>query len=80
MKITLKVKVFAIIILLITMALIMGLFAFISMKNAAKTTEDISQKYMHVYTLNTAIGLNSMDFRRFFIFFSAHQLMLIWKL
>ena len=66
MKITLKVKIFAIIILLITMALIMGLFAFLSMKNAANTTEDMSQKYMHVYTLNTTIGLNSMDFRRFF--------------
>ena len=66
MKITLKVKIFAIIILLITMALIMGLFAFLSMKNAANTTEDMSQKYMYVYTLNTTIGLNSMDFRRFF--------------
>jgi len=66
MKITLKVKIFAIIILLITMALIIGLFAFLSMKNAANTTEDMSQKYMHVYTLNTTIGLNSMDFRRFF--------------
>ena len=66
MKITLKVKIFAIIILLITMALIMGLFAFLSMKNAANTTEDMSQKYMHVYTLNTTIGLNAMDFRRFF--------------
>ena len=66
MKITLKVKIFAIIILLIAMALIMGLFAFLSMKNAANTTEDMSQKYMHVYTLNTTIGLNSMDFRRFF--------------
>ena len=66
MKITLKVKIFAIIILLITMALIIGLFAFLSMKNAANTTEDMSQKYMHVYTLNTTIGLNAMDFRRFF--------------
>ena len=66
MKITLKVKIFAIIILLIAMALIMGLFAFLSMKNAANTTEDMSQKYMYVYTLNTTIGLNSMDFRRFF--------------
>ena len=66
MKITLKVKIFAIIILLITMALIMGLFAFLSMKNAANTTEDMSQKYMYVYTLNTTIGLNAMDFRRFF--------------
>ena len=66
MKITLKVKIFAIIILLITMALIIGLFAFLSMKNAANTTEDMSQKYMYVYTLNTTIGLNSMDFRRFF--------------
>ena len=66
MKITLKVKIFAIIILLITMALIIGLFAFLSMKNAANTTEDMSQKYMYVYTLNTTIGLNAMDFRRFF--------------
>ena len=66
MKITLKVKIFAIIILLIAMALIMGLFAFLSMKNAANTTEDMSQKYMYVYTLNTTIGLNAMDFRRFF--------------
>ena len=66
MKITLKVKIFAIIILLITMALIIGLFDFLSMKNAANKTEDMSQKYMHVYTLNTTIGLNSMDFRRFF--------------
>ena len=66
MKITLKVKIFAIIILLITMALIMGLFAFFSMRSAANTTEDMSQKYMHVYTLNTTIGLNAMDFRRFF--------------
>ena len=66
MKITLKVKIFAIIILLIAMALIIGLFAFLSMKNAANTTEDMSQKYMYVYTLNTTIGLNAMDFRRFF--------------
>ncbi len=66
MKITLKVKIFAIIILLIIMALIMGLFAFVSMRSAANTTEDMSQKYMHVYTLNTTIGLNAMDFRRFF--------------
>ena len=66
MKITLRVKIFAIIILLITMALIMGLFAFFSMRSAANTTEDMSQKYMHVYTLNTTIGLNAMDFRRFF--------------
>ena len=66
MKITLKVKIFAIIILLITMALIIGLFAFLSMKNAANTTEKKKKKYMHVYTLNTTIGLNAMDFRRFF--------------
>lgn len=44
----------------------MGLFAFFSMRSAANTTEDMSQKYMHVYTLNTTIGLNAMDFRRFF--------------
>ena len=77
MKITLKVKIFAIIILLIAMALIMGLFAFLSMKNAANTTEDMSQKYMYVYTLNTTIGLNSMDFRRFFYIIQRHIIQLI---
>ena len=66
MKITLKVKIFAIIILLIIMALIMGIFSFVSMRKAATNTENMSQKYMYVYTLNTNIGLNSMDFRRFF--------------
>ena len=66
MKITLRVKIFAIIILLIIMALIMGIFSFVSMRNAATNTENMSQKYMYVYTLNSNIGLNSMDFRRFF--------------
>ena len=66
MKITLRVKIFAIIILLIIMALIMGIFAFVSMRNAATNTENMSQKYMYVYTLNSNIGVNSMDFRRFF--------------
>ena len=66
MKITLKVKIFAIIILLIIMALIMGIFSFVSMRKAATNTENMSQKYMYVYTLNSNIGLNSMDFRRFF--------------
>ena len=66
MKVTLKVKIFAIIILLIIMALIMGIFSFISMKKAATNTENMSQKYMYVYTLNSNIGLNSMDFRRYF--------------
>ena len=66
MKITLRVKIFAIIILLIIMALIMGIFSFVSMRKAATNTENMSQKYMYVYTLNSNIGLNSMDFRRFF--------------
>ena len=66
MKITLKVKIFAIIILLIIMALIMGIFSFVSMRKAATNTENMSQKYMYVYTLNSNIGLNSMDFRRYF--------------
>ena len=66
MKITLKVKIFAIIILLIIMALIMGIFSFVSMRKAAANTENMSQKYMYVYTLNSNIGLNSMDFRRYF--------------
>ncbi|HIZ89991.1 MAG TPA: methyl-accepting chemotaxis protein [Candidatus Mucispirillum faecigallinarum] len=66
MKITLRVKIFAIIILLIIMDLIMGIFSFVSMRNAATNTENMSQKYMYVYTLNSNIGLNSMDFRRFF--------------
>ena len=66
MKITLKVKIFAIIILLIIMAMIMGIFSFVSMRKAATNTENMSQKYMYVYTLNSNIGLNSMDFRRYF--------------
>ncbi|MDY5050143.1 MAG: methyl-accepting chemotaxis protein [Candidatus Mucispirillum faecigallinarum] len=66
MKITLRVKIFAIIILLIIMAMIMGIFSFVSMRKAATNTENMSQKYMYVYTLNSNIGLNSMDFRRFF--------------
>ncbi len=66
MKITLRVKIFAIIILLIIMALIMGIFSFVSMRKAATNTENMSQKYMYVYTLNSNIGLNSMDFRRYF--------------
>ena len=63
---SLRVKIFAIIILLIIMALIMGIFSFVSMRKAATNTENMSQKYMYVYTLNSNIGLNSMDFRRFF--------------
>ena len=63
---SLRVKIFAIIILLIIMALIMGIFSFVSMKKAATNTENMSQKYMYVYTLNSNIGLNSMDFRRYF--------------
>ena len=66
MKITLRGKIFAIIILLIIMAMIMGIFSFVSMRKAATNTENMSQKYMYVYTLNSNIGLNSMDFRRYF--------------
>ncbi len=48
------------------MALIMGGYSFIAMSNAANATENLSNRYMYVYALNSKIGVDSMDFRRYF--------------
>ena len=66
MKISLKLKIYSIVILLIFMALIMGGYSFIAMSNAANATENLSNRYMYVYTLNSKIGVDAMDFRRYF--------------
>lgn len=66
MKISLKLKIYSIVILLIFMALIMGGYSFIAMSNAANATENLSNRYMYVYALNSKIGVDSMDFRRYF--------------
>ena len=66
MKISLKLKIYSIVILLIFMALIMGGYSFIAMSNAANATENLSNRYMYVYALNSKIGVDSMDFRRHF--------------
>ena len=66
MKISLKLKIYSIVILLIFMALIMGGYSFIAMSNAANATENLSNRYMYVYALNSKIGVDAMDFRRYF--------------
>ena len=66
MKISLKLKIYSIVILLIFMALIMGGYSFIAMSNAANATENLSNRYMYVYTLNSKIGVDAMDFRRYY--------------
>ena len=66
MKISLKLKIYSIVILLIFMALIMGGYSFIAMSNAANATENLSNRYMYVYALNSKIGVDAMDFRRYY--------------
>ncbi len=64
MRITLKIKIFAIIILLITMALLLGFFSVVAVENAAKRMENMNQRYIYVYKLNSSTALNTMNFRR----------------
>lgn len=66
MRITLKIKIFAIIILLITMALLLGFFSVVAVENAAKRMENMNQRYIYVYKLNSSTALNTMNFRRYF--------------
>lgn len=66
MKVSLKLKIYSIVILLIFMALIIEIYSFVAMNNAANATENMSNKYMYVSSLNSKIGVHSMDFRRYF--------------
>ncbi|MDE7033811.1 MAG: HAMP domain-containing protein, partial [Mucispirillum sp.] len=66
MRITLKIKIFAIIILLIAMALLLGFFSVVAVENASKRMENMNQRYIYVYKLNSATALNTMNFRRYF--------------
>lgn len=72
MKMTIKIKVYAILAALILMALIMGLYSFASTRNAASVSEDISQRYLKVYEANSQLSINAMDFRRVYYIFQAN--------